>query len=523
MAGRVDELSGTRMNDSIELALALAILAVAAWPCLRVCVSGEFRRAFPRQVLAAWVALAIYVLVVLVMAVAWPGGLRLLAIVALACIVAHAIYSHPRFGLRRGLPPGSLKLLALAPWFERWFFLKQHRRYGSPFKVSQFIKPMACVVGLAKGHDLFRVHEDSLASPPLWFGRFIPGGLMRHMPPADHEAYRNILRDAFRPEAFQPLESFMTETMRSAMVAMARESAASGAAGIRPRPHIQRMMFVIWARLFFSVSADSADFARLKSCFRVIDTRNPQGASDERTREALKEIGEILQRQAADLRAQQGDAPGVLASIVRRQPAAVGDPTAMGNLIYEAHITWADLSGFLMWLLRMLTDHPEWSVRLRDDVASASDGTQSSPAALFVSETLRMEQSEHLYRVAEQDIEYDGIRIPRGWLVRLCVQESHRNPEVFADPDTFDPNRFRGCSYSRREYSPFGIGRHACIGEAIARTVGRLFVEEVGRSWQIKTVQDGSVEYSSWRHWRPSSRWRVLMTEKSGAPPATVP
>src|SRR5262249_15561462 len=154
------------------------------------------------------------------------------------------------------------------------------------------------------------------------------------------------------------------------------------------------------------------------------------------------------------------DAPGVLASIVRRHPAAVDDPTAIGNLIYETHITWADVSGLLMWLLRMLTDHPEWSARLRgNENASESDDAQPSLASLFVSETLRMEQSEHLYRVAERDIEYDGIRIPRGWLVRLCVHESHRNPEAFANPDMFDPNRFRDRAYSRREYSPFGIGR----------------------------------------------------------------
>ena len=276
------------------------------------------------------------------------------------------------------------------------------------------------------------------------------------------------------------------------------------------------MMFVIWARLFFSVAEDDADFPRLKACFRVIDARNPTRAQDKRIHDALGEIGEIVRRRIADLRAQPGDMPGVLAAMVRQHPAAVDDPTAMGNLVYEMHITWADMSGFLMWLFRMLTDHPDWSERLRGDAASAAEDAahQTSLAARIVSETLRMEQSEHLYRIAERDIEYDGIRIPRGWLVRLCVQESHRDPEVFAAPDTFDPDRFRDHSYNRREYSPFGTGRHACLGEAIARTVGRLFVKEAGRSWQVQTVQDGPVEYSGWRHWRPSSRWRVLVTEK---------
>ena len=295
----------------------------------------------------------------------------------------------------------------------------------------------------------------------------------------------------------------MTETMRSTMAAMARESATGGTAGIRPRPHVQRMMFVIWARLFFSLSADSADFPRLKACFRVIDARNPQRASDERIRKALKEIGEILRRRVAELRAQPEDAPGVLASIVRHHPAAVDDPTAIGNLIYEMHITWADLSGFLVWLLRKLTDHPEWSARLRADAGSASQGAspQTSDAALFVSETLRMEQSEHLYRVAKQDIEYDGIRIPRGWLVRLCVQESHRDPESFVDPDTFDPNRFRDHTYSRREYSPFGVGRRACMGshraDSRASLRGRSRTELAGTDgagWSHRVQQLASLE-----------------------------
>ena len=188
------------MNRSVESTLEVAILVVAAWPCLRVCISGEFRRAFPRQALVAWAAIAIYALVVGVTAVAWPTVLRLLALIAFFWIVAHAVYSHPRFGQRRGLPPGRLSLLSLQPWFQRWFFLKQHQHYGSPFKVNQFVKPMTCIVGFAKGHDLFRTHEDELGSPPLWYGRFIPGGLMRHMPPADHEAYRDVFRDPFDPK-----------------------------------------------------------------------------------------------------------------------------------------------------------------------------------------------------------------------------------------------------------------------------------------------------------------------------------
>ena len=49
---------------------------------------------------------------------------------------------------------------------------------------------------------------------------------MRHMPPVEHEAYREILRDGLRPEAFQALEPFMTEAMRAGLAAMAFAPAA---------------------------------------------------------------------------------------------------------------------------------------------------------------------------------------------------------------------------------------------------------------------------------------------------------
>ena len=39
-------------------------------------------------------------------------------------------------------------------------------------------------------------------------------------------------------------------------------------------------------------------------------------------------------------------------------------------------------------------------------------------------------------------ITHAGFRLPRGWLLRICVHESHRDPAVFEHPEVFDPDRF---------------------------------------------------------------------------------
>ena len=44
----------------------------------------------------------------------------------------------------------------------------------------------------------------------------------------------------------------------------------------------------------------------------------------------------------------------------------------------------------------------------------------------FLSEELRLSQSEYLYRRVMEDFTFEGFRFPRGWMVRSCTSESHR-------------------------------------------------------------------------------------------------
>ncbi|MBK6805586.1 MAG: cytochrome P450 [Betaproteobacteria bacterium] len=86
-------------------------------------------------------------------------------------------------------------------------------------------------------------------------------------------------------------------------------------------------------------------------------------------------------------------------------------------------------------------------------------------------ETLRLEQSEFLYRRVAKPFEVDGYTVPAGWILRLCVNEAHRDPAVFEDPDRFDPG-LRDRAWSRNEYSPFGGHTHGCMGAHLAHFLG---------------------------------------------------
>ena len=68
-------------------------------------------------------------------------------------------------------------------------------------------------------------------------------------------------------------------------------------------------------------------------------------------------------------------------------------------------------------------------------------------------------------RVALRDLEIDGFLIPAGTPIGLSMLSALRDPEVFADPDTFNITR----TDHPRWHPIFGAGAHRCVGEALAR------------------------------------------------------
>lgn len=128
----------------------------------------------------------------------------------------------------------------------------------------------------------------------------------------------------------------------------------------------------------------------------------------------------------------------------------------------------------------------------------------------IVRETLRLRQSEFIIRRARKRIEWNGSTIPEGWHVRLCVAESHRSPDAFEAPDTFDPDRFLKTP-TRSRYAPFGFVPHLCPGEHLTRWIGRKLAVELARSHDIRASDVQPWEFGGF-HWRPNRKLKIALT-----------
>jgi cytochrome P450 len=76
-------------------------------------------------------------------------------------------------------------------------------------------------------------------------------------------------------------------------------------------------------------------------------------------------------------------------------------------------------------------------------------------------------------RLATEDVELGGVRIPAGSFVAVSLGAANRDPGRYADPDAFDVAREGGPAIS------FGGGIHKCLGMHLARMEMRVLLNAV--------------------------------------------
>ncbi len=490
---------------------------------LRLYAEPGYRRrlaVFPGVKRAFAAALALGAVAVTVLAFAAPLGLRMVTIGAAGALLFERWRAREGLGRSRGLPLGSLALAPHAPWRDQRFFEKQATRHGPIFKMTHAVRdPMVCVVGLERAIELLRVHDDSLRTIPLPFNRHVQGGVLRYMEPELHQAYRAVLRTALTRQVVDDCRPFVTAWVHRKVSEMAALSTAAES-GLQPRDAIREMALVLFARIFFGLPPDSEECRRALALYGVIDIYKADRVSFRKVQDALRELEALLRGQLARfpaLTTSDGAATRSFAAvIIRADPAILDDPTVFRNLIYLLQTSAVDVTALLVWTIKMLADHPQWGERLR---AEPSDDL----ATRIVMETLRLEQSEFLMREVTRNIFFDGYVIPKGWMLRVCVHESHRSSAVFESAESFDPDRFRDHKFMRSDYSPFGASRIACLGVHLSLTVGAIFVRELVSGFEMSVVSDGPPEFGGF-HWRPSSRFRLRLVPRAGYPqPAAQP
>ena len=138
-------------------------------------------------------------------------------------------------------------------------------------------------------------------------------------------------------------------------------------------------------------------------------------------------------------------------------------------LLNAGHETTTNLIGNA---LISLQEWPEQGEQLKADLkAAASDEERQQIMGLAVDEFLRFESSNQLgNRRALQATQVNGMDLPAGALVTLCIGAANRDPAVYDNPEQLNLRR------TGNKHLAFGFGVHQCAGLSLARLEGRIAI-----------------------------------------------
>jgi len=504
-----------RIGPAVRFRLAKVpgVLRVGARPLasLRDIRNADLRRAFPgyRDLRARTLAAAVglWVLAAVVASLThWA-----VMVVVVAPFVVEALWLAWRrragWGTRHGWPPGGV---GVGPEHvtQPDYLSARERRFGPVFKGNHTLAPMACIADLGLATNTYRARADDLGMMGMWFNRFIPTGGIRWGAGRHQAELRNLFARAVAPTLVRSWRPVMERRVRATLAEAARADGAD-TVGISLRDPLRGLVLGLWAEILLGVPEDDPAFPEVCERFTELDVYREPHPPDHQIEAWLDRLASIVQARAG---IQGTDRVWSMADeMTRLEPGALGAADVMRGFLYNAITTRDDVGGLLLFVAHHVAEEPAWADALR------ADGEEGERVAeRFVSEVLRLDQSEYLYRQTRREIEIGDYVVPEGWYVRVCTREIHRDPVAFPQPERFDPDRFLDGGCGRDVYAPFGIDHRACVAEVLTRTLAQVVALELARSFDLEVIDDGPQAWSTYRHIAPSSRFRVALRPRAG-------
>ncbi|XP_071696037.1 cytochrome P450 81Q32-like [Rutidosis leptorrhynchoides] len=138
-------------------------------------------------------------------------------------------------------------------------------------------------------------------------------------------------------------------------------------------------------------------------------------------------------------------------------------------------------TGTMEWCLSLLLNHPHVLQKSRNEIdrvigkdrlVEESDLVDLPYLRCIINETLRLYPPGPLLvpRESSKDCVIGDYNVPRGTMLIVNQWSIQRDPKLWNDPESFNPERFEGLEGTRDgfKFMPFGFGRRSCPGEGLA-------------------------------------------------------
>ena len=194
----------------------------------------------------------------------------------------------------------------------------------------------------------------------------------------------------------------------------------------------------------------------------------------------------------------------------------------MSFLMLAAHDT---LTSSLTSFIGALAANPEWQTKLRDEVnalgiapdqPTSFDNLEAMPLSeMAFKETLRLKPPvPSIPRRAVRDFSFKGYAIPAGTSVGVNPLFTHHMPDIWPDPEEFDPLRFTDEAQRNRHrfaWVPFSGGAHMCLGLHFAYMQAKCFARHFLQNLSVSLEPGYKPDWQMWPIPKPRDGLKVVL------------
>ena len=411
------------------------------------------------------------------------------------------------------LPPGpSLPGPVQTAWWLRdplGFLDRAYERHGPIFTLRQPGRPLVVVSGAEANRILFT--DKRLALPGEEELKTLLGDRnVLLLSGGEHRERRRILMPWFTGTM---LSDWADAISRMTQVCMTKAVGEAGDRPINVRDLMQEITLNVMLQITFgSHAGDERQRLRQEVSNRMLFSSKPGALLAlwlpvlqtrswppwRRALEAQAGCDRAFFAEIAAARARQGSEHTIL-NVLLNATTEDGVPLPDGDIRDELMTLMVagheNTATALCWALYWVNRDPARLSRVQEEIASL--GPDPDPIAItklpfldaVCQETLRLYPPVMmtLMRVPQEPIPIGGHLIPAGAVVRSSIYLTHRDPDVFPDPERFLPERFlgEGAPDNKFAFMPFGGGGRRCLGANFAVFELKIILAEIVRGWSV--------------------------------------
>lgn len=433
--------------------------------------------------------------------------------------------------MRDQLPPGQMGLPLLGETlefvFDPEFVEKRYQKYGSIFKTHIIGRPTVYMVGPEAVEFVLASHMDCFSWREGWPDNFklLLGESLFVQDGEEHRRNRRLMMPAMHGLALAEYFGTMESITQSYLQKWQQQGE------IIWFDEFKQLTFDIASLLLLGTNSGS-EAVRMSQLFASMTNGlfalNPIKLPVTTLGKAIAARNQILQHLAKVVQERKQNPTKDVLSLLIRATDEEGNRMSDRELIAQALLllfaghetTTSMLTMFCLELAR----HPEVLQRAREEqlnLASSGALTLEQLGQMpYLEQTLSEIERLHPpvgggFRGVIKPFEFNGFHVPAGWQLVYSILLTHQLPEIYPNPERFDPDRFspQRQEHKQRPFSliGFGGGARICIGIAFAKMEMKIVAAHLLRGYQWELLPNQSLDSVLVPTRRPKDRLRVRL------------